>query len=174
MTKHVTILSTSLSKGSKSHALACEALALLTAQGVSTTLLDLRELDLPQCGQHGAGDHPGVHALRKEVQRSTHVLFAAAIYNYDVSASAKNCVEFLSENDLAGKTAGFLCAAGGRNAFMAVMSFANTLMLDFRCWIVPRFVYATSGDFHEGKVHNADVHERIELLTTEMFSRGME
>jgi FMN reductase len=29
------------------------------------------------------------------------------------------------------------------------MSLANSLMLDFRCLIIPRFVYATRNDFNE-------------------------
>ena len=27
-----------------------------------------------------------------------------------------------------------------------IMGLANSLMLDFRCWIVPRFVYVTGAD----------------------------
>ena len=39
-----------------------------------------------------------------------------------------------------GKPVGFVCAAGGRSSYMAVLGLANSLMLDFRCLIVPRFV----------------------------------
>jgi len=63
-----------------------------------------------------------------------------------------------------GKIVGFLCAAGGDSSYMAPMSFANSLMLDFRCLIIPRFVYATSEDFRDGRLHSQGVRDRIERL----------
>ncbi len=45
------------------------------------------------------------------------------------------------------KIVGFLCAAGGMSSYMSVMAYANSLMLDFRCVIIPRFVYATGDIF---------------------------
>ncbi len=171
MKRHVTIFGTSLNPGSRSQVLAREALRQLTSRGVSATLVDLRDLALPESGRGGAGHAPDVQAVRAEAKRASHILFAVAIYNYDVSSAAKNLIELLSDDELTGKTVGFLCAAGGKNSYMSVLSFANSLMLDFRCWVAPRFVYATSGDFHDGKVVGEDVLQRITQLTTEMFAR---
>ena len=70
------------------------------------------------------------------------ILLATPIYNYDVSAAAKNMVE-LTGSAWRDKTVGFICAAGGTSSYMSVMGLANSLMLDFRCIILPRFVYAT-------------------------------
>ena len=70
------------------------------------------------------------------------MIVAAPVYNYDVSASAKNMIE-LTGNAWEDKMVGFLCAAGGMSSYMSVMAYANSLMLDFRCVIIPRFVYAT-------------------------------
>ena len=36
------------------------------------------------------------------------------------------------------------------SSYMSVMAYANSLMLDFRCVIIPRFVYATGSAFAEG------------------------
>jgi len=49
------------------------------------------------------------------------------------------------------------------------MPFANSLMLDFRCWIVPRFVYAIGDDFSDEGLVNQDIDQRIDLLLEEMF-----
>ena len=103
------------------------------------------------------------------VGKATHILFAAPVYNWDVNAAAKNVMEWLSTRELGGKTVGFLCASGGQSSYMAPLSFANSLMLDFRCWIVPRFVYAVGSDFSGDAVTSPKVKERIELLTQEMF-----
>ncbi len=65
------------------------------------------------------------------------------VYNYDVNAVAKNFIELMGEDALGNKTVGFMLSAGGGGSYMAVMPFANSLMLDFRCWIVPRFLYVS-------------------------------
>ena len=67
------------------------------------------------------------------------------------------------------KIFGFLCAAGGRNSYMSVMSLANSLMLDFRCYIIPKFVYATKNDFKEDKIVNSDTKSRIKELGSELI-----
>jgi hypothetical protein len=43
-----------------------------------------------------------------------------------------------------------------------VVGLANSPMLDFRCVILPRFVYATTGDFDAGKIITAEIHRRIQ------------
>jgi len=50
---------------------------------------------------------------------------------------------------------------------MSVMSLANSLMLDFRCLIVPRFVYATGGDFAGDEVGSAKIKDRVGQLARE-------
>ena len=171
MGTHVTVFGTSLDPASRSQVMAREALRCLRARGVSARLIDLRESNLPVYGRLGSHESPPAVELRKEVGRSTHILFAVAIYNWDVCASAKNLLEFLTDNELLGKTVGFLCAAGGKGSYMSVMSFANSLMLDFRCWIVPRFVHAVRDDFEGDTIKSPQVIERIDLLTREMFAR---
>ena len=52
---------------------------------------------------------------------------------------------------------------------MSVMGLANSLMIDYRCYIIPKFVYALKKDFDETKVIDADIKERIEELGNEMI-----
>jgi len=63
-----------------------------------------------------------------------------------------------------------MCAAGGSNSYMSVMAFANSLMLDFRCWITPRFVYATPDSFSENSITDQKINERIEKLVSETIA----
>lgn len=171
MAIHVTLFATSLDPNSRSYLLLREAERQLMARNISTRLIDLRQLSLPLAGTAGYRDASAVQDLRDEVKRASHLLFGVAIYNYDVSAAAKNLIELLTSDVLNGKTVGFLCAAGGNRSYMSVLSFANSLMLDFRCWIVPRFVYAVRSDFDGDRIAEPDVVERIKLLTHDMFQR---
>ena len=173
MQRHVTILATSLDPASRSQLLAREAARQLSDRGVSVELIDLRELDLPEAGRPGSWDHPTCVHLRGAVARSSHVVLAVPVYNYSVNATAKGAVELIGGNALAGKTVAFLCAAGGARSYMAVLGLANALMLDFRCWIVPRIVYAVSGDFDERGIRNPELAERIGTLMQEMFVHDM-
>ncbi|NNJ26143.1 hypothetical protein LzC2_22230 [Planctomycetes bacterium LzC2] len=99
------------------------------------------------------------------------MLLAAPVYNFDVNAAAKNLVE-LAGRSWEGKTIGLLMSAGGQGSYMSGMGLANSLMLDFRCHIVPRFVYATGDAFspiseEEWQITDEEVRRRVEELVDE-------
>ncbi len=73
------------------------------------------------------------------------------------------------------KIVGFLCAAGGHGSYMSVMAYANSLMLDFRCVIIPRFAFATSNAFNGELIHDKDITQRIEQVADELlrFTKGL-
>ena len=93
---------------------------------------------------------------------------AIPIYNYNISSGAKNAVE-LGGRMLYDKIFGFICAAGGKSSYMSVMSLANSLMIDFRCYIIPKFVYATKHDFDGKKISNEEIKERLKELSDELI-----
>ncbi len=157
----VLIIATSLDPKSRSFLLAEATFQEALKHDVYCRLLDLRELPLPLSGNFDMETPEVVVRMKNEFSWATHLLFAVPIYNWDVNAAAKNAMEWLTEAELAEKPVGFLCAAGGASSYMSVMSFANSLMLDFRCWIVPRIVYAVSTDFSETGVENPKIKERI-------------
>lgn len=168
---HVGIVATSLAADSRSQLLAQEALKKLQAQKVRTTLVDLRQHPLPFTGSGAAWGDPAVGKMKALALTMTHFLFAVPIYNYDVNSTAKNFVELMGSEVLENKTVGFLCSAGGQGSFMSPMSFANSLMLDFRCWIVPRFLYVTA-DFEPGALP-AKLDERLDGLLRDLLTRGL-
>lgn len=167
----VLIVASSHSAKSRSRKLARLAAAKLTAAGVGCTQLDLHDEAnaLPFAGSGAGWGHPNVSRLSALTAEATHLIFAAPIYNYDVNAAAKNFVELVGKEALTGKTVGFLCSAGGKGSYMSILGFANSLMLDFRCWIVPRFVYV-SEDF--GDDAPPEIDERIDGLLKDLLSRG--
>jgi NAD(P)H-dependent FMN reductase len=168
----VLILATSLNPHSKSRTLADYAHARLIERGIDTELLDLRDFgELPLTGSPSAGHHPGIVRVKEAMRAATHLVMAVPVYNFNLNAAAKNIVELMGVAELEGKTVGFLCMAAGPRAYMSVLGLANTLMLDFRCWIVPRFVYAVRGEVEDGQVVSETIQQRIEQLTTELFER---
>jgi FMN reductase len=83
-----------------------------------------------------------------------------------VNAAAKNVLE-LTGKAWEGKVVGFICAAGGHGSYMSVMPFANSLMLDYRCHIIPRFVYAAPSHIDESTFGDAALNRRVEELAAE-------
>jgi FMN reductase len=133
------------------------------SQQVSCAFLDLRAVNLPLCDGETAYGHPDVAKCAKLITEARVIIAATPVYNYDVCAALKNLVE-LTGDSWEDKVVGFLCAAGGASSYMSVMSLADSLMLDFRCLIIPRFVYATRNDFSEAKVPTEEVKGRIARL----------
>ena len=161
----ITIISCSLNPDSRSRVLANAAAEILRKHEATVQLLDLREHPLAMCDGESC-DALAVAPLREAIQSADAILLAVPIYNYDVNAAAKNLVE-QTGSAWEGKLVGFLCAAGGHGSYMSVMSFANSLMLDFRCLIVPRFVYAVGKDFTGDEISSPKIRERVEQLCAE-------
>ena len=159
----VVILSCSLNPRSRSHKLALAAQAFLRAREVSVELVDLAEHELPLCGGVGAFDHPSVRTLTGMIDAAGAMLVSSPVYNYDLNAAAKNLME-LTGSAWTNKPVGFLCAAGGQSSYMSPIGFANSLMFDFRCLIVPRFVYCTKDDFTEADEPGPEIRVRVEQL----------
>jgi NAD(P)H-dependent FMN reductase len=169
MKPDLAIIATSLDPDSRSQLLARAALEVAKRREISTTLVDLREFDIPLCGTAACWESVDAERIRKILKPASHIVFAVAIYNFDVNAAAKNIVELMGSDVFEDKTIGFICAAGGRSSYMSVLAFANSLMLDFRCWIAPRFVYATGEDFEKDAIKNPEITTRIENLIDDLL-----
>jgi FMN reductase len=168
------IISSSLHPASRSRILAERANKLMCDASVAVDYVDLRTLNLPTCDGDGCYSDPTVQDLAKKIVRANGILLATPIYNYSVSASAKNLVE-LTGQAWSRKLVGFLCAAGGAGSYMAVMGLANMLMLDFRSIILPRFVYASDTSFEGDSIVDTAVEDRLRDLTATLvkFSNAL-
>jgi FMN reductase len=161
------VISSSLNPKSRSRLLALIAFYELKNMGVSVEWLDLADHPIPLCDGDKAYNNSNVKELRDKIQNAKGVLFAVPIYNYDVNAAAKNLIE-LTGDAWSNKIVGFLCAAGGKQSYMSVMNLANSLMLDFRCLIIPRFVYSVSEDFEMDDISDPKVNARVNELAKEI------
>lgn len=136
---------------------------VLTNRGIDAGYLDLQNEALPLCDGASCYDDPRVQMLAETIRTSDGVLIATPIYNYGASASIKNFVE-LTGTAWTNKVVGFLCAAGGPSSYMAIMGLANSLMLDFRSIVIPRFVYTQGAADDVPVISDAEIDERIREL----------
>jgi FMN reductase len=161
--KEYLVISSSLRSSSRSRILAECLREYYESQQVSCAFLDLRAVNLPLCDGDTAYSHPDVAKCAKLITEARVIIAATPVYNYDACAALKNLIE-LTGDSWEDKVVGFLCAAGGASSYMSLMSLANSLMLDFRCLIIPRFVYATRSDFSGDKVPTDEVKGRVARL----------
>ncbi|MEY2520326.1 MAG: hypothetical protein QOF24_2085 [Verrucomicrobiota bacterium] len=162
------VVSTSGNPDSNSRRMGRIAFRHLEKAKVQCAWLDISEMGLPLCDADSCYTQPPAQKLSKAVEAADGILIATPVYNYDVSAAAKNLVE-LTGSAWEEKVVGFLCAAGGMNSYMSVMAFANSLMLDFRTVIIPRFVYGTGNAFDGDKLKDAKIGERIAEVAAELI-----
>lgn len=166
-----TIFSTSLNPNSRSRILARLAVEQLRRQNIEPVFVDLQEIKLPICDGASCYADPNVQKISTFVTESSGFLIAAPIYNYDVGSSTKNLIE-LTGQAWRDKVVGFLLSAGGSGSYMAGMGLANSLMLDFRTLVLPRFVYTTPDAYKDDtlvddlvKQRIAELCQRLEVVT---------
>jgi NAD(P)H-dependent FMN reductase len=163
------VISCSLNPDSRSRVMARHAVEALTERGAEAELLDLQDWPLPLCDGNASYEDPNVAPLTETISAADGVLIAAPVYNFDVNAAAKNLVE-LTDKAWQDQVVGFLLAAGGQSSYMSVLGFANSLMLDFRCLILPRFVYATKQAFDGDRISEPLVTARIDELVEKLIA----
>ena len=129
---------------------------------------------MPICDGDQCYEEPIVDELKGYIQNARSILIASPIYNYDLNSVAKNLIE-LTGQSWEDRLVGFITAAGGKGSYMSPMSFVNSLILDFRCIIIPRFVYADKTCFNDNGDINHFIKGRIEELVNSsiLLSRAL-
>lgn len=161
------VISSSLSPTSHSAVMAEHLTEQLGDLGDTAELVDLRTLPLPFCDGGAAYDDPNVVMLSDKIQAADAVALAVPIYNFDVGGAARNLIA-MTGSAWKDHIVGFVGAAGGQRSYMSLMPVANSLMLDFRCLIVPRFVYASYQSFENGQLTDPAILERLGLLARDL------
>lgn len=142
----ILVVSTALRPGSKTAHVAQRLVAACAAQGAEASLLDLSANPLPLCDGSSCYKDPAVHAVTARVREAAAIVFCFPVYNHQANAAAKNFME-LTNDGWNGKVVGLVATGGTDRSYLAPLSLANSLMVDHRCVIVPRFVFVTPSNF---------------------------
>ncbi|SCA63045.1 Uncharacterized protein SCG7109_AH_00210 [Chlamydiales bacterium SCGC AG-110-M15] len=154
------IFSCSLRSISRSYLLAKQAFEEIKNRGEEAELVDLRDWELPYCDGESTGNHEQVLKLEKKIRAAKGILISAPIYNFDMNALSRGLAE-LTAGAWEGKLVGLLCAAGGKGSYMAPMGLANSLLLHYHCFILPRIVYGTEAQFEGDSISDPELHKRV-------------
>lgn len=161
------VISCSLSPSSHSALMAQALVDELHQLGVEVELVNLRTTPLPFCDGDAAYGDDNVGVLAEKIRQATAVTLAVPIYNYDVGGAARNLIA-MTGSAWNSKIVGLIGAAGGERSYMSLVPLANSLMLDFRCVIVPRHVYASKRSFENGRIRDDKIKERLAALAEDL------
>lgn len=167
----ILVLSASLHPESRSRILAEVAKKKIETLQQAVHFFDLSKQTLPICDGATAYGDENVRTLAKLIEQADAILLASPVYNYDINAAAKNAIE-LTGKAWTNKVVGIMLAAGGPGSYMSAMGVANSLMLDFRCLIVPRFIYALGDAFQGNELADQQIDQRIGELVDEIIRIG--
>lgn len=156
----IAIVSTSLSTESRSRILCRHALGFAQEQGMAVAWVDLQDYRVLPHGMEGS---QGLEEIAAFLEPAAGIIVGFPLYNFNMNATLKalieRCGDYFEE-----KVVGIMVAAGGRSGYMSALSIAQSLMLDFRAWIVPRYVYAVKSDFSDDRIANPEIRQRVEDL----------
>jgi FMN reductase len=172
----VVALGGSLAEVSRSRAALELALAGAATAGAETTLLDLRELDLPMY-EPDRDEPPAAAALLiEECYAADGMLWSSPLYQGTISGALKNALDWLHVLTgrepplLYDKVVGLISVAGGTQGLQAIntMEFAVRAM---RAWAVPYVVPVAVGArvFDDaGQVRDDGIRSQLETLGREV------
>jgi FMN reductase len=166
----------SLAKLSKSRAALDVALAGAADAGAETSLLDLRELDLPMYNPEAEAAPPAnAERLIEACYAADGMLWSSPMYQGTISGAFKNALDWLhilGQRDppyLHDTVVGLISAAGGTQGLQAIntMEFSTRAL---RAWAVP-YVVPVASAF---RVFDSDGRVRDESIETQLRTLGEE
>jgi FMN reductase len=154
------IVSSSLNPDSTSFVLAKLVEWHLNKQdGVEVIFVDLRDYELRPALKEKT---PELEELTNLVRDADNYIFATPVYNYTVSDTLKM---FLDSNCFPGKEKkhvffGLISSGGGLRSFLAPQDLFKILMNEYHMIPFPTVLFATEGDFTDGKLMDEGIAER--------------
>ena len=162
------IISSSLSKDSKSFILCEETYNRLKTEKIDVTIVDARNINL---APYHTKTSESMKTLRNNIAKSDNIIIGMGVHCYSISDSLKiildNCFQ-----DSIGKFFGILCAAGGERSYLSTSHLTQICMNEWRMIQLPRIIYATQKDFRNNQIESKDLLERIEVFSKEFISIG--
>jgi NAD(P)H-dependent FMN reductase len=161
---HVTAVCGSLRDGSYTRPALEETLDAASDRGASTTLVDLREYDLPvfDADHRETGD---AGELKATMQQADSVILGSPMYHGSYATPLKNALDYCGFDEFENTTVGLLVVAGG--------SFPTTALDHLRAvcraldaWVLPHQVGIpnASNQFVDGELDDPALAERVERL----------
>ena len=162
------IISSSLSKTSKSFILCNEVNQKLKGLGFKSEIIDARSISL---NAYHLIQSKELDDLSKKISKADNLIIAMGVHNFSINDSLKIILDTCFKN-VEGKFFGILCAAGGEKSYLSTMHLTQICMNEWRMIQLPRIIYATKRDFENNKLTSKNIKERIDVFCNEFTEIG--
>jgi len=162
------ILSSSLSKESKSFILCKEVEKELIKKKIDPFFVDARSISVNPFHAEISLEE---NTLKTQINNCDNIIIGMGVHCYSINDNLKilldNCFEGAK-----GKFFGILCAAGGERSYLATQHLTQICMNEWRMLQLPRIVYATKKDFNNTNLISKEVQKRIIEFSKEFYDIG--
>ena len=162
------IISSSISKKSRSFILCKEVYSRLKQNNIEVELIDARSMELNHCHTEKS---ESMNLLSEKIANCDNIIIGMGVHCYSINDSLKilldNCFSEATK-----KFFGIICAAGGERSYLSTMHLTQICMNEWRMIQLPRIVYATGQDFTEDQLKNKNVIERLDVFSEEFMTIG--
>ncbi len=137
----------SLSAASSTKSAVAVALRGASPHAVSTGLIELRDYQLPFCGQMAEDEYPpDVSRLRQELRDAHGIILGTPEYHGSLSGALKNMLDLMGAEEFEGKIVGLVAVAGGHAGATNSLNTMRMIGRNLHCWVLPQEV--SIGDSH--------------------------
>jgi NAD(P)H-dependent FMN reductase len=163
------ILSSSFSSHSHSYEL-CRTVETELSRLPDTQIrfVDLRRFELLPCHK---GTTEDMERLASWCAEADNFILGMGVHCYTVNDGLKMFLDTCFK-EVTGKFFGIVCAAGGDRSYLSTMHLTQICMNEWRMIQLPRVLYASSGDFHEHRIANAEILRRATVFAAEFHDIG--
>ena len=162
------IISSSLSKNSKSFVLCKAVQKKLLSQKVNVTFVDARNISVNAYHHKDTDDKKWLTEVIKE---NDNIIIGMGIHCFSINDNLKIILDNCFEN-ATGKFFAILCAAGGQKSYLATQHLTQICMNEWNMIQLPRIVYATSNDFNNMELVSLEIKKRIKIFSQEFYLIG--
>ncbi|WP_435358785.1 NADPH-dependent FMN reductase [Haloarchaeobius sp. DFWS5] len=140
------------------------ALSAASDVGASTTLVDLREYDLPvfDADDDDAGDAPELTATVRDADA---VLLGSPMYHGSYASPLKTALDYCGFEEFEDKTVGLLAVSGGSFPVTA-LEHLRSVCRALNAWVIPHqaAIPKASGAFADGEFVDSGLEKRVRTL----------
>lgn len=142
-------------------------IALQGAQevGAETRLLDLRDFQLPFCGDEDARPYSeDVMRLRHEVGQAKGIILGTPEYHGSFSGVLKNALDLMDPAEIRGKVIGLVSVSGGALGGSDALAGLRSIGRSLHAWVIPDQVSiatAYNAFSESGPLHDRNLERRL-------------
>ena len=159
---HIAALCGSLSENSKTRAALAATLRGAAEIAADTSLIDLRDYQLPFFGQ--STESQDVEHLREKLAGNHGFIVGTPEYHGSVSGVLKNALDLVGAEAFTGKIVGLLGVAGGAMGAVNSLNTMRTIGRNLQCWVIPAEVsiaHSHAVVAEDGSILDGDIEARL-------------